>query len=79
MFRRILALVTLTSCGAYTSPSGELVVTTLDHEKVVAVDTGARDIPCEAGNVTVVTWVAPTRSSKDCMCSPRPVLTAGAA
>jgi hypothetical protein len=65
MFRRILALVAVTSCGAYRSSSGELVVTTLDHEEVAAREAASRDIPCEAGKVAVVTWVAPMHSSRD--------------
>lgn len=58
-------LVALTSCGAYRSSSGELVVTTLDHEEVAARTAATQDIPCEAGKVAVVTWLAPTRSSRD--------------
>jgi hypothetical protein len=66
MWRRIVALVVaLTSCGAYRSSSGELVVSTLDHEEVAAREAAARDIPCEVGKIIVVTWVAPMHSSRD--------------
>jgi hypothetical protein len=64
MLRQILALLVLTSCGAYIAPSGERIVTVLDHERVAARRAAAQDIPCEAGKVAVVTWLAPRNSSK---------------